>query len=186
MQWFNDVWCYDPITNVWTCLDCIGYIPAAREGHATTIVDDVMYIFGGRTEEGTDLGDLAAFRISSRRWYTFQNMGPSPSPRSGHSMTAYGKQIVVLGGEPSTATREATDLAAVYVLDTSKIRYPNDQPPPQVAGTGRPSLSEKPGAGPNRGVVPRDGSVVPDPKRLNGPERPGRDSVMGQGGFGRG
>ena len=87
-----------------------------------------MYIFGGRTEEGTDLGDLAAFRISSRRWYTFQNMGPSPSPRSGHSMTAHGKHIVVLAGEPSSAPRDAGELSMVYVLDTSKIRYPNDQP----------------------------------------------------------
>ncbi|GJC97278.1 kelch domain-containing protein [Colletotrichum higginsianum] len=102
-QWFNDVWSYDPATNEWSQLDCIGYIPVPREGHAASIVDDVMYIFGGRTEEGVDLGDLAAFRITSRRWYTFQNMGPSPSPRSGHSMTTVGKAVVVVGGEPSSS-----------------------------------------------------------------------------------
>jgi hypothetical protein len=157
-------------------LDCIGYIPAPREGHAAAIVDDVMYIFGGRTEEGADLGDLAAFRISSRRWYTFQNMGPSPSPRSGHSMTAYGKQIVVLAGEPSTATREAQDLAIVYLLDTSKIRYPNDQPvqaPVADPRARRPSTSDnKNGMGATRSLSSRDGSTIPDPKRLNGP--PGR------------
>ncbi|KAH8757171.1 hypothetical protein BGZ57DRAFT_719241, partial [Hyaloscypha finlandica] len=96
-----------------------------REGHTGAIVDDVMYIFGGRTEEGADLGDLAAFRISSRRWYTFQNMGPSPSPRSGHSMTAYGKKLMVLGGEPSSLEDRPEDLAIVYLLDTSKIRYPD-------------------------------------------------------------
>ena len=127
-QWFNDVWCYDPMTNLWSQLDCIGYIPASREGHAAAIVDDVMYIFGGRTEEGTDLGDLAAFKIGSRRWYTFQNMGPSPSPRSGHSMTAVGKTIVVVGGEPSSPATAMNDLALVYCLDTTKIRYPNDAP----------------------------------------------------------
>jgi len=125
-KWFNDVWCYDPMTNLWSQLDCIGYIPSPREGHAAAIVDDVMYIFGGRTEEGADLGDLAAFRISSLRWYTFQNMGPSPSPRSGHSMTAVGKTVVVLGGEPSSTTAAVSDLALVYCLDTTKIRYPND------------------------------------------------------------
>lgn len=125
-QWFNDVWCYDPMTNLWSQLDCIGYIPSPREGHAAAIVDDVMYIFGGRTEEGADLGDLAAFRITSRRWYTFQNMGPSPSPRSGHSMTAVGKTVVVVGGEPSSAATAVNDLALVYCLDTTKIRYPND------------------------------------------------------------
>ena len=119
---------YDPKPNTWTSLDCIGYIPAPREGHSAALVNDVMYVFGGRTEEGTDLGDLAAFRISSRRWYTFQNMGPSPSPRSGHSMTAHGKQIVILAGEPSSAPRDPGELSMVYLLDTGKIRYPNDAP----------------------------------------------------------
>lgn len=132
--------------NKWAQLDCIGYIPAPREGHAAALVDDVMYVFGGRTEEGTDLGDLAAFRISSRRWYTFQNMGPSPSARSGHSMTNVGKSIVVLGGEPSSATTTINDLGIMYVLDTTKIRYPNDnsQQGAQRAtqGTRRPSTGE--------------------------------------------
>ena len=113
-------------------LDCIGYIPTPREGHSAAVVGDVMYIFGGRTEDGEDLGDLAAFRLSTRRWYTFQNMGPSPSPRSGHSMTAHGKQIVVLAGEPSSAPKDPAELSMVYILDTSKIRYPNDQNPPSA------------------------------------------------------
>lgn len=126
VRWFSDVWSYSPHTNSWTQLECIGYIPSAREGHAAALVNDVMYIFGGRTEEGNDLGDLAAFRISSRRWYTFQNMGPSPSPRSGHSMTTVGKQIVVLAGEPSSAPRDAVELSHAYFLDTAKIRYPPD------------------------------------------------------------
>lgn len=144
VTWFNDVWSYYPHTNSWTQLECIGYIPSAREGHAAALVGDVMYIFGGRTEEGIDLGDLAAFRISSRRWYTFQNMGPSPSPRSGHSMTTVGKQIVVLAGEPSSAPRDPVELGMAYLLDTSKIRYPPDsasQTPTneRVQGHRRPS-----------------------------------------------
>lgn len=181
-QWFNDVWCYDPVTNSWSNLDCIGYIPAPREGHAAALVDDVMYIFGGRTEEGADLGDLAAFRISTRRWYTFQNMGPSPSPRSGHSMTAYGKQVVVLGGEPSTASRDANDLSVVFLLDTTKIRYPNDQmiqqtPAGEQVPGRRPSDPDK-RIGAPRNLTSRDGSTgPPDPRRLNG--APPRASIMG-------
>lgn len=126
VQWFNDVWSYDHIANSWTEIDCVGFIPAPREGHASALVSDVMYVFGGRTDEGMDLGDLSAFRISTRRWYSFQNMGPAPSPRSGHSMTAFGKQIIVLAGEPSSAPRDPAELSMSYILDTSKIRYPND------------------------------------------------------------
>jgi chromosome segregation ATPase len=142
-----------------------------------------MYIFGGRTEEGADLGDLAAFRLTTRRWYTFQNMGPSPSPRSGHSMTSYGKQIIVLAGEPSSAGREANDLAIVYVLDTTKIRYPNDGAQQATAGdripgkVRRPSGGEQAGMGPPRNIASRDGSIGPEQRRLNGP---GRESVLGQ------
>jgi Galactose oxidase, central domain len=150
LQWFNDVWSYDPRANIWTQQECIGYIPAPREGHSAAVVGDVMYVFGGRTEEGTDLGDLAAFRLSTRRWYTFQNMGPSPSPRSGHSMTAYGKQIIVLAGEPSSAPRDPGELSMVYILDTAKIRYPNDQPPAankaeqgSLGGNSRPSIEAR-------------------------------------------
>ncbi|KAJ9658804.1 Negative regulator of mitotic exit [Coniosporium apollinis] len=123
-EWFNDVWTYDPRTNEWEKLACIGFIPSPREGHSAALVNDTMYIFGGRNENGVDQGDLAAFRISSRRWYMFQNMGPSPSPRSGHSMTAFGKNIVVLAGEPSSQPADPAELSLAYVLDTSKIRYP--------------------------------------------------------------
>lgn len=86
-----------------------------------------MYIFGGRTEEGTDLGDLAAFRIWQRRWFTFQNMGPLPSPRSGHSMTTDGSKIYVLGGEPILANKErdGDELSRMFTLDTSKLRFPD-------------------------------------------------------------
>ncbi|SPQ19060.1 eb429a89-f91f-43bd-9caa-39ab242b97d5 [Thermothielavioides terrestris] len=165
-KWFNDVWCYDPMTNLWSQLDCIGYIPSPREGHAAALVDDVMYIFGGRNEEGADLGDLAAFRITSHRWYTFQNMGPSPSPRSGHSMTTVGKTIVVVGGEPSSAATAVNDLALVYCLDTTKIRYPNDSGAnaPRVR---RPSDVTAQNVG--RSTPSRDGSNgPPDARRQTG------------------
>ena len=179
-QWFNDVWAYDPKTVSWTQLDCIGYIPAPREGHSAALVGDVMYIFGGRTEEGTDLGDLAAFRISSRRWYTFQNMGPSPSPRSGHSMTAYGKQIVVMAGEPSSAPRDPGELGLIYVLDTAKIRYPNDQQIQQtpagerVPGNRRPSQER--GMQPNRAIAAPNGA----PESLNRKYSASRENIANQ------
>ena len=62
---YNDTWAFDVATNSWSELSCIGYIPVPREGHAAAVVDDVAYVFGGRDVNGKDLGDLAAFRITS-------------------------------------------------------------------------------------------------------------------------
>lgn len=63
---YNDTWAFDVNTRTWQELTCIGYIPVPREGHAAALVDDVMYVFGGRGVDGKDLNDLAAFKITSK------------------------------------------------------------------------------------------------------------------------
>ncbi|KAJ5095650.1 hypothetical protein NUU61_005006 [Penicillium alfredii] len=179
VQWFNDVWSYDPRANAWTEMDCVGFIPTPREGHAAALVNDVMYVFGGRTDEGVDLGDLSAFRISSRRWYSFQNMGPAPSPRSGHSMTAFGKQIIVMAGEPSSAPRDPPELSMAYILDTGKIRYPNDSQPSERGPTpaGRKVSLEK--QGPASGRTSREAQTPTEQQTRRGPSRESMSQVAG-------
>ncbi|KAF1964679.1 hypothetical protein BU23DRAFT_53122 [Bimuria novae-zelandiae CBS 107.79] len=177
--WFNDVWTYDPRSNSWSELECIGYIPVAREGHSATLVNDTMYVFGGRTQDGVDLGDLAAFRISSRRWYMFQNMGHSPSPRSGHSMTAFGKHVIVVAGEPSSSVADKNELSLAYILDTSKIRYPPNEAPPAQQGNNAPRkmsggersniIQGKAGSPPTRGsMMPSAQEPRPQDLMMNG------------------
>lgn len=72
---YNDTWAYDVNTRRWTELQCIGFIPSPREGHAAAVVDDVIYIFGGRGVDGKDLGDLAAFKMSSESTFPFHDRG---------------------------------------------------------------------------------------------------------------
>lgn len=153
--WYSDTWCFDPRSNIWTQLDCAGFIPSPCEGHSATIVGDIMYVFGGRSSEGKDLGSLSALKIPSRKWFSFQNMGPGPSPRSGHSMTAFaGYKILIMGGESpefdplDPSGQEIASTNIVYVLDTSRINYPpsaNDVAPSK-------SLSKPPLT--NGGAVP--------------------------------
>ncbi|KAI0027318.1 hypothetical protein K488DRAFT_61970 [Vararia minispora EC-137] len=121
---YNDTWMFDVPTRQWSELACIGYIPSPREGHAAALVDDVMYVFGGRGVDGKDLGDLTAFKISSQRWFMFQNMGPSPSGRSGHAMASFGPRVFVLGGE-SYENQQQDEPAVIHVLDTKHIKYPS-------------------------------------------------------------
>jgi Galactose oxidase, central domain len=100
------------------------------------LVNGIMYVFGGRTRQGQDLGYLVALSLTLKRWYIFQNIGPTPSPRSGHSMTVFDPQIFLLAGEPSSAPRDVGELTLAYVLDTTKIRYLNDSAATQDKNTG--------------------------------------------------
>ena len=63
---FNDTWSFDISTRKWTELQCTGSIPSPRSGHAAVLVDNVMYVFGGRVTGETRLGDLAALDLSSK------------------------------------------------------------------------------------------------------------------------
>jgi Kelch motif len=50
----------------------------------------------------------------------FQNMGPAPSPRYGHSLTAIQDKIFVIGG---LLPPKAEDPNLVHVLDTSEYCF---------------------------------------------------------------
>ncbi len=64
IHFYNDTWSFDISTRKWTELQCTGSIPPPRAYHAAVLVDDVMYVFGGY--DGTYLGDLTAFNLSSK------------------------------------------------------------------------------------------------------------------------
>ena len=66
LLYYNDTWSFDISTRQWTGLQCTGFIPFPRAGHAAVLVDDIMYVFGGRAPDGTKLGDLTAFNLSSK------------------------------------------------------------------------------------------------------------------------
>lgn len=129
----NDIWSFDLSSHLWTNITALGYVPTPRESASIAYADGAIYLFGGRGADGQALGDLCAYRIYNQRWYMFQNMGPAPSPRYGHSLTAIKDKIFVFGGLLSP---KAEDSNAVHVLDTSRIKYPPDagvNPTPQGA-----------------------------------------------------
>ncbi|PSR76700.1 hypothetical protein PHLCEN_2v8297 [Hermanssonia centrifuga] len=138
---YNDTWVFDTNTRVWSELTCIGFIPSPREGHAAALVDDVVYIFGGRGVDGKDLGDLGAFKLSNQRWYMFQKMGPSPTARSGHAMASMGSRVFVLGGLGGESLNPAKpeDPTLIHVLDTKHIKYPGTNGSPPIGPPTAPS-----------------------------------------------
>ena len=65
-RYYNDTWSFDILTRKWTEIQCTGPIPSPRSSHAAVLVDNVMYVFGGRAPDGTKLGDLTALNLLSK------------------------------------------------------------------------------------------------------------------------
>ncbi|KAF9930433.1 Negative regulator of mitotic exit [Linnemannia zychae] len=183
---YNDIWCFDTRALTWTPIPASGYLPTGRHGHSCTIVDGILYIFGGSSPDGTDLNDAYAFRIHERRWYLFQNVGPAPSPRSGHTMCTVKDKIFIIGGESQQSNME--DPAYIFNLDIPKIRF-DAQPvaPPRQVSSAKlvPNRSNDTMAQHQQQQQSQDDSVAesesernsgqpPAPGRPERPDRPAR------------
>lgn len=128
---FSDTWEIELLNYVeYRCskLQCTGDAPDGRSGHAAAVVNGIMYIFGGRNELGEYLGDLSALNIETRCWYTFQDIGMAPSPRSGLCMSCHGSKIYVVGGESYLDPRREEEMSMIYTLDTSKLEFLSEEP----------------------------------------------------------
>ncbi|KAF9957461.1 Negative regulator of mitotic exit, partial [Mortierella alpina] len=183
---YNDIWCFDTRALTWTPIPASGYLPTGRHGHACTLVDGVLYIFGGNSPDGSELNDAYAFRIHERRWYLFQNVGPAPSPRSGHTMCTVKDKIFILGGESEQNRME--DSAQIYFVEIPKIRFPDSAPQPgprQVssaklvpnrpgAGSPQPYQQSLTDAGQSDYESDRNSNQPSAPGRPDRPERPAR------------
>ncbi|KAK7466333.1 hypothetical protein VKT23_005059 [Stygiomarasmius scandens] len=122
---YNDTWSFDFETRKWSEWTCDGQVPEPRDGHAAAVVDGIMYIFGGYSIGGEELGDVFALALSSQIWYSFQNhdMGCPPGERLGHAMVSVGPEIYVLGGRsgslPLSIAMESPNY--MHVLDTRRL-----------------------------------------------------------------
>ncbi|TCD61305.1 Negative regulator of mitotic exit [Steccherinum ochraceum] len=130
---YNDTWEFDVKTRQWSEITALGFVPTPREGHAAAIVEDMIYIYGGRAVDGKDLGDMGSFRVSQKRWFKFRNMGPEPSPRSGHAMAAVNSTAYVLGGLNYSAD-PSDEASVIHALETSNLKYPSLTSPLQGTG----------------------------------------------------
>ena len=69
----NQLLCFDPSNEVWTNPKCYGMIPSCRGDHATTIIGDQVWLYGGRLTTSTALyDDLYKLNMSTLTWTHIQ------------------------------------------------------------------------------------------------------------------
>ncbi|XP_035382451.1 multiple epidermal growth factor-like domains protein 8 isoform X1 [Electrophorus electricus] len=104
----SDVWLYRPQQNDWQQL---GQSNAARAprlaNHAASMVDNSLYVFGGRTVEDMFSSSLHRFRLMDGVWETVQPYGGKAPATAGHSMVfhAPSRTLLVYGGHRPTTAR---------------------------------------------------------------------------------
>jgi len=98
-NYLNDVWALDTDRMRWYKPVVAGKVsPGPRYGHASTVIDTKIYIFGGKGEHGLLYNDLWCLDIEQWTWELLSTTSAPPSPRLGHSMVAVSGKLVVTFG----------------------------------------------------------------------------------------
>nr|XP_054758549.1 rab9 effector protein with kelch motifs-like [Lytechinus pictus] len=102
LRWFSDMHILDLATMKWSLVEAAGEAPT-RAYHSATFFRNELYVFGGvypnpdPQPDGCS-NDVVIFNPESKSWYKPVTMGTKPKPRSGHSATLLGDQLVIFGG----------------------------------------------------------------------------------------
>ena len=70
-------------------------VPSTRWGHSASVLDDKLYILGGRNE--LDVSDLYCFDMASSTWSKLESQ-QAPKPRRRHSSVFISTTLVMFGG----------------------------------------------------------------------------------------
>jgi len=111
-------------TLVSTILKTTGKEPAPLVGPSTTIVGDVLYVFGGRILSRSRpqlTSDMYALDLITRVWRKLETRGQTPPPRYFHSVCALGdSKLVCFGGMSPANTGTAGETKVAESLSASQ------------------------------------------------------------------
>ena len=81
----NQLLNFNPENNKWTNIKCFGTVPSPRSSHATTALENKVWLYGG-TDFGTQFEDLYELDMRSLTWRLIQTTTPKPASRYDSSL----------------------------------------------------------------------------------------------------
>ena len=97
-KYMDDLWKYDIDLQKWTILDQRGIRPVSRAYHASTVIGNMLFIWGG-VSHSNKLNDLLQFNTARMTWQTITATSAlKPNPRQGACMVNYERFLYIIGG----------------------------------------------------------------------------------------
>ncbi|MEQ2262112.1 hypothetical protein XENORESO_014042 [Xenotaenia resolanae] len=93
-------------------------VPYMRYGHTAVLLDDTIYLWGGRNDTEGACNVLYAFDVNTHRWFTPKISGTVPGARDGHSACVLGKAMYIFGGYEQLADCFSND---IHRLETTTM-----------------------------------------------------------------
>lgn len=117
-QFSRDVHCLNLETMTWSYIPTTGEPPSYRDFHTATVLNDRMYVFGGRgdrnspyhTQEEIYCEKIVYLDLRTLQWHTPKTTGRVPVGRRSHSAFVYNGRLMIFGGYNSILDQHFNDL----------------------------------------------------------------------------
>ena len=140
----NQLLCYDPSTEEWRNLKPSGTVPGPRAGHATTIIGDKVWMYGGGFGRPTEVirDELYQLDMVSLTWTEIQ-IGPfKPPARDMFSLNAITDSHLVLhGGETVSDCESLNDTWILDLASLTWLKHETTRDNPRCSHTGTTCLN---------------------------------------------
>lgn len=98
----NDLWCYDTSTNRWSKVFVSGSLPLPVYEHASCVVGDRLYVYGGTNNQNQIYSSLYVLDLNTLFWVKIEDSSDinGPGLRYGHTLTYLNKfhKLLLMGG----------------------------------------------------------------------------------------
>ena len=111
--------------------ECRFEVPPMRWRFTAVLIEDFVYIWGGRCNKMEFCSELYAFDVINHRWLKPNVSGTVPEDRRGHSACALGNLMYVCGGEGERVYFKDN----LYMLDTTTMVWSLIMTPPALKAT---------------------------------------------------
>lgn len=116
----NDLWCFDALISKWIQVTTTGNVPPPVNEHASCIVNDKLFVYGGNDFSGIIYNSLYVLDLHTLVWSKLIEQGENngPGPRCGHSMTYLPKfnRLLIMGGDKNDYATSNSDDFETYEL----------------------------------------------------------------------
>ena len=139
----NELLCYDPTTHKWTNLQCFGTVPSPRFNHASTIIKEKVWLFGGDDQaQIQEMDDFFELTMHSLTWSKIQTGRPYPLARSSCTLTVLtDNRLVLHGGFGDEQKFYDTWIMDLTSHTWTKRQYASERDHARWGHTGSPGLS---------------------------------------------
>ncbi|XP_043920217.1 leucine-zipper-like transcriptional regulator 1 isoform X1 [Protopterus annectens] len=120
----DDLLMFNTVSLTWTPIKTKGSVPAARYGHTLTTVAELIYMFGGWSEESISFKDVYVLDTATFTWQLYEVKGDVPDSRAYHTSTPHhDKDIYVFGGTSDYQDGNITSMNDVTKLSLAKMKW---------------------------------------------------------------